>query len=73
MTTKTATELSVELGQIMAFGQVIDLLLNETNAVSNSTSARLDVQREYHEQQAILETLRFLRNDVQELMNKVGK
>jgi len=73
MTTKTATELSVELGQIMAFGQVIDLLLNETNAVSNSTSSRLDVQREYHEQQAILETLRFLRNDVQELMNKVGK
>jgi hypothetical protein len=73
MTTKTVEELAVELGQIMAFGQVIDLLLNETSAVSNSTSARLDVQREYAEQQAVLEVLRFLRNDVQELMNKVGK
>jgi hypothetical protein len=72
MTTKTVEELSVELGMVIAYGKVIDLLIEETRAVG-SPSGRLDRINEYHEQQAVYEVLRFLRQDVLELQKKVGE
>jgi hypothetical protein len=73
MSTKTVEELSVELGKVIAFGEVIDLLIAETRAVSEDSSSRLDRINEYNEKQAVLEVLRLLRQDVVEMSNKVGK
>jgi hypothetical protein len=71
-TTKTVEELSVELGMVIAYGKVIDLLIEEVRAVG-SPSGRLDRIREYNEQQAVYEVLKFLRQDVLELQKKVGE
>jgi hypothetical protein len=71
MTTKTEIELALELGKVIAFNEVIDLLIAETQAVG-SPSGRLDRINEYHEQQAVIEVLKFLRQDVLELQKKVG-
>ena len=71
-TTKTTEELSLELGMVIAYGKVIDLLLDEVRAVG-TFSSRLDRINEYAEQQAVLEVLKFLRQDVLELSRKVGE
>lgn len=71
MTTKTVEELSVELGKLIAYGEVIDLILADIRSVG-SVSGRLDHINEYAEQQAILEALQNLRKDVMELSRKVN-
>ena len=72
MTTKTVEELSVELGKLIAYGEVIDLLIAETRAVKEESSSRLDRIHEYGEKQAVLEVLKFLREDVLEMSKKVN-
>ena len=71
MTTKTVEELSVELGKLIAYGEVTDLLLADIRSVG-TIYGRLDHIREYNEQQAILEVLQNLRKDVMELSRKVN-
>ena len=72
MTTKTVEELSVELGKLIAFGEVLDLLIAETRAVSEESSSRLDRIHEFNEKQAVLEVLKLLRQDVLEMSKKVN-
>jgi hypothetical protein len=71
MTTKTVEELSVELGKVIAYGEVIDLILADIRSVG-SIHGRLDHINEYGEQQAVLEALQNLRKDVMEMSRKVS-
>ena len=70
-TPKTIEELATELGQLIAYNKVIDLLIYEIGQVG-SPSGRLDRSNEYAEQQAVLELLQVLRKDVVDLVSKVG-
>jgi hypothetical protein len=70
-TPKTIEELANELGQLIAYNKVIDLLIYEIGQVG-SISGRLDRSNEYAEQRAVLEVLQVIRKDVVDLVSKVG-